>query len=144
MSSGKLPLRIELSPSRQLSIVLALTHGLALSTVWITVLPVAVKCLLSLAIGLSAGYYYLRFVYPGRWFISQLMLLPDMSWTLQKATGRQIHAHLQSYYLHPAVLILWFGWGQWKRCAVLLLPDNADVDTVRRLRSVLLGAEVKD
>ncbi len=57
--------------------------------------------------------------------------------------GKEALVLMPDSFVHPALLVLNFrpagvgGWRRWRRRSVVLLPDSADRDTLRRLRARL-------
>jgi hypothetical protein len=68
------------------------------------------------------------------WFIEQVGHTADGRWLVRTADGREHSVRLLGSYIHPAVLILQFGLGRFTRRSVVVLPDSADAEEIRRLR----------
>ena len=120
MSSAKLPLQLELVPSASLKLLLSAVHGLAFCAVLLSSLPGTYQLLLLGLIGLSLGYYWLRFGSNSSWFIKRLLLTPELTWSLQTKQGNPVEARLLNHYMHTHVLVLWFSINIWKRRRALL------------------------
>ena len=72
------------------------------------------------------------------WFIEQLQCSSDGEWSLRTAAGVIRSARLQSSYIHPHALILRFAISRFAVRSVVILPDSAATDAIRRLRVYLL------
>ncbi len=137
MSSTRLEaaLSLKLVPARLLLIGLASGHLLALLSLMFCDLPAGVVAVLVASILVSLIWNTIRHANPrSRWFIRRLTWTADGRWLLQTGTGEQREVRLIGGYRHPRLLILRFAWGWLGRCAVVLPPDAADPDLVRRLR----------
>lgn len=132
------PLILDLVPSRLLLILLLGGHGLALASLFAARLAIAVRLLLGAAIVISALIYS---ACHGRrqspWFIDQLRCSGKGEWSLRTAAGVTRSARLQSAYIHPWALALRFATGRLTARSVIILPDSAPADAVRRLRVYL-------
>lgn len=58
----------------------------------------------------------------------------DDSWTLQLADGGDAPGRLLSGRVIGPLIVLRLAWSDGDGCALILLPDNTDVDVRRRLR----------
>lgn len=134
------PLHLELRPSRILAALLLMAHGGAL--VLLVLLPLAWWWRMLLAVALlwslwrSFNRHALR---RGESAITRLVWESDDTWLLKRADGKEQRAHLKpGSYVGPGLVILHFGGGrfEWPRC-VVLLPDAADAESLRKLRARL-------
>lgn len=135
MSSAKsLAFEISIVPSKILLLGLVLAHLLAAAALLFSSVPNA------LAAGLAISLLICLWIYGNprsRWFIRRVAWQGDR-WTLRYGDGRERSARLLAHYRHPQLLILNFAHGRWGRRSLLLLPDSADPDRIRRLRVHLL------
>ncbi len=128
-------LSLKLVPSRLLLIGLVSGHLLTLLSLLFCDLPVTVVILLVTFILVSLIWNTIRHANPrNRWFIRRLTWTADGRWLLETGTGEQREVRLIGGYRHPRLLILRFAWDWFGRCAVVLPPDAADPDLIRRLR----------
>jgi hypothetical protein len=72
-----------------------------------------------------------------RWFIQQIHQTADGNWTLRTATGTAYTVRLSTSYSHPGWVILRFSAPELATRSVIIPPDAADLDAVRRLRVYL-------
>jgi hypothetical protein len=69
------------------------------------------------------------------WAVREASWSSDGEWILTLASGRQLRAVLgRSTYVAPSLVVLNLRCGRWRRCALILLPDNLDATLLRRLR----------
>lgn len=147
MSSPKsaAPLTLDLRPSRRLLLILTAVHGLAGVALWLCALPLAVKIPLSLLLGGSLLSVYPRYAHRrSRFFIARIRQAADGQWFLGYGDGGERPARLAGGYVHPQLLILNFATGRLARRAVVILPDAADAEAVRRLRVRLLARRAEE
>ena len=72
--------------------------------------------------------------------VTGVVLEPSGEWTLFDGRGKASPARLRgSSFLSPSVTLLKFYLGRMRTRQVMLLSDNADPDSVRRLRVRLYG-----
>lgn len=121
-------------PSRLLLISSNIGHLFAGVAVIVSTVPLWVKAgfitgiLLSLAaVGWRYGNRY------SRAFVTVIELL-DGRWRLETGDGTRHHAWLTGGYAHPGVVILNFRLEGGKQQSLILLPDAADAEALRRLR----------
>lgn len=134
------PLNLELRPSPILAALLVFAHGGAL--VLLVLLPLAWWWRMLLAVALlwslwlSLNRHALR---RGESAITRLVWESDDTWLLKRADGKEQRARLKpGSYASPRLVILNFGGGRfrWPR-SVVLLPDAADAEGLRKLRARL-------
>ena len=133
-----LPFTIDLVPSRLLIAGILSCHCLAAASLLVADLPVAVMLSLGLLIAVSLGCNYTHYADPhSRWFIDRLFWSAEGNWTLHTADGQEKTVRLLSSYVHPYGVVLSFAAGRFMHCSVVILPDSADSDAIRRLRVCL-------
>lgn len=129
------PLTLELNPSRTLAALLVLAHGGALAL--LVLLPLAwwARVLLTGALlcslWLTLNRHALR---RGESAITRLVWENDDTWLLMRADGKEQRAQLKpGSYASPRLVILNFDAGR-RPLSVVLLPDAADTESLRKLR----------
>lgn len=136
MSSNKygLPLRIEIGASNRLRVFVIAAHTIAMGSIpMLTLVGLPLKLLAAVLVVTS-----LVVVWRQRTELNggplTLIWAGDGQWLWQQA-GLDMAVRLQSdSYVTPHLLILNFrGEGRWRR-SVVLPGDNADSDSLRRLR----------
>ena len=133
-----LPLTLDLVPSRLLVAILINCHCLTLAGLIFSSLSLAIRLPLSALIGVSLLFNYVRYGNSrSRWFINRISCSADGQWTLRTATGTVKTVGLASSYVHSHVVILTLATGKFSRYPLVILPDSADPNTVRRLRVCL-------
>lgn len=140
MSSARspAPLGLSLAPSRILLWCSLAAHALALAAVLICDLLPAVVVLLAALIGASLAWnYFCHGSARSRWFIEHVRRAGDGGWSLTMADGTERPARLVSSYAHPQLLILNFALGPLTLRSVVVPPDAADGQAIRRLRVAL-------
>jgi toxin CptA len=138
-STGSAPfLALDLAPSRRLLIGLGFLHLLALSSLFVMSLPWWAKLSLGVLIGGSGWLNYTRYgnVQSHR-FIARLQRAADGQWLVCHADGRESAARLTGSYAHPQLVIVNFAVGRWSRISIIILPDSAPGEQIRRLRVFL-------
>ncbi|MCL4316389.1 MAG: hypothetical protein M1527_06075 [Gammaproteobacteria bacterium] len=129
------PLNLELNPSRTLAALLVLAHGGALALLvllplawWARVLLIgALLC----SLWLTLNRHALR---RGESAITRLVWENDDTWLLMRADGKEQRVQLKpGSYVSPRLVILNFDAGWWP-LSVVLLPDAADTESLRKLR----------
>ena len=136
--SSVLPFTIDLVPSRLIVAGLFACHCLAAASLLVSKLPVAVTLSLGLLIAVSLYRHYIHYAgVRSRWFIDRLTWSADEDWTVHTADGKERTARLLSSYVHPHIVILSLAAGRFVRYSVVILPDSADSDVIRRLRVCL-------
>ncbi|MDG4594113.1 MAG: hypothetical protein P9F75_00200 [Candidatus Contendobacter sp.] len=131
---GLVALIIEPRPSRLLLACGGGAHLLAGVAVLVGSVPPWIKAGFIVGIALAL----VRFVWQyghrrGRGFIARLELL-DGAWRLRTGDGTPHRAHLTGGYAHPGIVILNFRLESSGRRSLVLLPDAADSEALRRLR----------
>lgn len=133
-------LRFTVAPSRLALAGLALLHLMALAMPWFAQLGMAVRFALLAVVCLSAFIEWHRW---GRGLPLDLRLLPDGKWGVGASPFDEIEAALLPGVFrsnHLIVLPLAFADGSKRR--IVLWPDSAPADELRRLRAWLRwGAE---
>ena len=125
---------LELRPSRLLLASGSGAHLLAGVAVVVCSLPLWIKAGLIVAIALALGRFTWRYGYRrGRGFIARIELL-DGVWRLETGDGTLHRAGLTDGYAHPGIVILNFRLESGGRRSLVLLPDAADSEALRRLR----------
>ena len=120
-------------------------HLLALTSLGVLALPLEMTIPLGILISVSLVISYIRHGRsPSPWFIDQLYWSIDGQWTLRTADARKRPARLLGSYVHPGLIVLSFALGRLRRRSVVLLPDSADPEAIRRLRVRLLTREDLD
>ena len=133
-----LPLTLDLAPSRRLVAIFVTFHCLAWTSLIFSSVSLAIQLPTGACIGLSLLFNYARYGNPrSRWFINRINCSPDGRWTLHTVAGTIKPVGLASSYVHSQVVILTFATGKFSRYPLVILPDSADRNTVRRLRVCL-------
>jgi len=131
------PLRINLKPSRLLSTFIISTHILTLGVLWLSPLQFAINSLLTLVLIISAFLSLKRHVFENH-RIQEIIHDSDRDWQLIIGDGKEVYAELQANsYRHPFISILNFKTEDKERYSAILLPDNVDRESFRRLRVLL-------
>lgn len=126
-------LNLKLWPSRQLAIFLVAGHGLAGLSVWFSALP-AWACLLMDLLLLGALYFNLRRHW--RAGIRQLRFDGE-GWWLADRSGEQPLDLRGERLVTSWLIVLNFITAAGRRIALVLPPDSASADDLRRLRVAL-------
>jgi len=127
-------LRIDLRPSRLLSAVLVLAHGLAMSAVWISLggLPrvlVGITLLASLAANLAQALQRTP------WSAVSLELAEDGRASWRDPRGAWHEGTLGgSHFVSPLLVVVGLKTRNGRAKRVILLSDSAPPDDLRRLR----------
>jgi len=131
-----LPLRLERRYSRALARTVIIVHASALAVLAILDLPWWLKSTLAVAVLIQAVITWRRHVNvtaPGA--IRAIVWRADGQWELSDADGKTHAAQLRrASYVQPALVVLRFKLGKYRRRAVLLPVDGVDADLHRRLR----------
>lgn len=131
------PLDVELFPSLILRALLAALALPAWAAIALSALPVTLKIALGLMV---AGYLALQWRRHGgcrgglRW--------DGAGWWWRDARGAVAPLRFRGATLWPGLLVLDFRAADGSRRALVLLPDSAAADGLRRLRAVLRHFEV--
>ncbi|MFO1434755.1 MAG: protein YgfX [Candidatus Competibacteraceae bacterium] len=129
------PLTLELVPSRRLVVILITCHCLAWVGLIFSNLSPAIRLSLGACIGASLLFQYARYGNSrSRWFIDGIGCSRDGQWTLRSAAGTLKTVELLSSYVYFSAVILTFAAGKFRLYPLVVLPDSADPDSVRRLR----------
>ena len=130
-----LPLTLELVPSRRLVSLLITCHCLAWAGLIFSTLSLTIRLMLGACIGASLLFQYARYGNSrSRWFIDQIGCSYDGQWTLRTAAGTLKTVDLLSSYVHFSAVILTFTAGKFRIYPLVVLPDSADPNAIRRLR----------
>jgi len=133
-----LPLTLDLVPSRRLIAILVTCHCLAWASLIFSSVSLAIRLPVGALIGVSLLFNYARYGNSrSRWFIDRLSWSADGQWTLHTAVGTIKPVGLTGSYVHSQVVILTFTTGKFSSYPLVILPDSADPNTVRRLRVCL-------
>ena len=130
------PLRIDAGPSRRLGLYLWATHLGALALVpWFSLawyFQLSLGALIGLSLARGIRTHALR---SAACAVRAAELDGEGAWTLLLADGRVLSARLlDSSLVHPLLLVLNFHTGRLGRRHLVLAPDSANADQVRRLR----------
>jgi hypothetical protein len=127
---------LRLGPSPRLTLLLAGLHGGALGCGLASDLPAGVKIAMALLVALSAGHsvmvHGLR-----RAARSIVALVWDRhgQWRLVRRDGQALDADLEhGGFTHPRLVVLVFRVGGRRRASLVIVPDAADGEGLRRLR----------
>lgn len=128
------PLRLELRPSRFLTLFVSSGHVLALFAAWAAAVPDALRLVLTIAV-LVSGWRQLWRAYGGRTEDpSRIIWGPDGAWSLY-GDGRWQSARLvRTVYEHPFLVVLPLRTDDGRIHRIVIAPDAVDVDSYRRLR----------
>ena len=124
---------LRLRPSRQLLAGIIFSHLLALVVVWFSALPWFVCVVLDGLVMLS-----LRQQLNHHWFVGERHLsVQDGRWVLASAGAETLLELSGEYYLSLWLMVLVFRDENRRRRVIVLLPDSAGQDQLRRLRVFL-------
>lgn len=131
-----LPLRLERRYSRALARTVIIVHALALAVLGVLDLPWWLKLTLAMAVLIQAVITWRRHVnLTASGAIRAIVWTADGQWELSDADGKTHAAQLRrASYVQPALVVLRFKLGKYRRRAVLLPADGVDADLHRRLR----------
>jgi len=133
-------LTVHLKLSRQLTIILSLSHFVAANALWPLVLPFTVN-LVSVAIVLISLIYYLKkdALLSARNAVVAFELSDEMQCTLTTQSGESIVCTIQgSTFVAPYLTVLNLKpENQFFTQSIVILPDNIDTEVFRRLRVLL-------
>ncbi len=127
---------LRLGASRQLGFLLGALHLGAVLCGFVTDLPLAVQGLVALCV-LRAALRGIALHGSRRAARSIVLLVWDRHgrWRLVQRDGRMLDVRLeQGAYAHPKLLVLPFRTPSGQRVPVLVAPDMADAEGLRRLR----------
>jgi hypothetical protein len=129
------PLHLEPRSSRQLALVLLLTHGAAMAA--IIQLPLEPWLMGGLAGSVIMSLYFTVKTHVqgrGRMAVWSLVWHADGEWTLLSEQGEELKARLlPATYVHPKLVLLNFAVAGRGYRAVVLMEDSLDRATFRRL-----------
>ncbi|MCP4041243.1 MAG: hypothetical protein GY731_04690 [Gammaproteobacteria bacterium] len=131
---------IELRPSRQLQLILALSHAGGIVALYPAILPVWIKLGLAIAVALSCRRLCLGVVSLARpESITAIRWNGSKEWRLFRKDNKEETAQLgPSSYVHPLLVILELSIHGGKGVRrVVILPDMLDRQVFRRLRVAL-------
>ena len=131
---------VHLKPSRWLTVILSLAHGVAASLLWPLALSFVIKfvCVVLIVISLS---YYLRkdALLSASNAVTVLKLSNDMQCTFTTRAGDSIPCAIQGdTFVTPYLTVLNLRpAGHWLKRSVVIVPDNIDAEAFRQLRVLL-------
>jgi hypothetical protein len=125
-------------PSRWIGAAAASAVLLAVAAPWLSGSPPPLRAVLSLAALLIGARALHRHWHPA---FRRIVHQPS-GWMLVDASNAESPAVLESHAQVGALLALGFRHGPRARFRALLLPDNLDADTRRRLRLLLARGEI--
>lgn len=126
-------LKVGLRPSLQLAWFIAGCHVLAAVVPWLSALPWWFCLLLDVLVGWSLIWNFQQHYWVG---CRQLHYL-DQRWWLTDATGEQPLELVGEFLVTPWLLVLRFTAARGKPLSLVLPPDSAAADDLRRLRVLL-------
>lgn len=132
------PLWIQPRWSWRLTLVVGITHGLAL--VVMLMIPIGFyRWPLLALLGLSASHAVMvQVLRRTPWSIQTALWQEDGSWVLALRSGEQIAAQLSpATFFSVRLIVLNFRLGRWRRAALPLFSDALDAEQLRRLRARL-------
>jgi len=131
------PLRIKLQTSFLLTTFIISSHVLTFGVLWLV--PVhAGWIFLSLPVFIVSAYLSLRKHTFESYRIHEVIHDSDGDWQLFVGHKKEVYADLQAdSYRHPFISILNFRTEDKEKYSVILLPDNVDRESFRRLRVLL-------
>ena len=131
------PLRIKLQPSRILTTFIITSHVLTFGVLWILPVQGSVIFLLLLVLLMSTYASLKKYIFE-RYRIHEIIYDSDGDWKLLIGHNEEIFVDLQAdSYRHPFLSILNFRTVDNKKYSVILLPDNVDRESFRKLRVLL-------
>lgn len=130
------PVYLDLRPSVWLPRGIVAVHWVVLATVWLAYPPSGPRNLLLGAVTLHGLWLVTRLLrLAPRRVVARLELSARHTWRVVFRDGRSVEARLRHAALvSPLVTTLSLQCADGARCDVLLLPDTADADALRRLR----------
>jgi toxin CptA len=131
----------DVHPSRLLAASVVVVAMLAIVAVWLSGMPWWLCVATTGGVVAHASLTMLRLRQP---VLAALLWHGDGSWTLRLADGRETEATLRSARVLGPLIALRLAWLPGGSAALVLLPDNLDADTRRRLRMRLSAAADTD
>ncbi|MEO7050709.1 MAG: protein YgfX [Rhodanobacter sp.] len=119
------------SPSRLLQRALLLVAALAALATMLCALPLSLRLLLVILVGLLAWNARRRLAAPA---VVAAGWSDGSDWTLRMTDHEDVPAQLASFRVLGAFILLRLRSARQGTCVLLLAPDNSDVDIRRRLR----------
>ena len=119
------------SPSRWLQRALLLVAALAVLALMLCALPLWLRVLLVLLVGLVAWDARRRLAAP---VVVAAGWSDESDWTLRMSDNEDVAAKLASFRVLGTFVLLRLRSAQHRTCVLLLAPDNSDADIRRRLR----------
>ena len=130
-------LSVSLRPSRVFALALTVTAGTALACVWISLTPLAFL-LAAAGIVLTWAWHLAQALQLGRFALRALELNEQGNARCQDGTGRwQEFEILPGSYVSGCLTVVILGASGRRRRALVVLPDCAASDDLRRLRAWL-------
>lgn len=121
----------EVRPSRGLTLALMVVALLAVVAIMLCALALWLRLMLALfAIGYAA-WAINKLRHPG---LAAVGWRSDHTWGLRLIDGTETDARLRTSRVLGAMIVLRLSWSPRGRAALILLPDNMDADTRRRMR----------
>lgn len=131
---SRVSLILDLHLSRHLLISGGISHLLTGAAVVVSTVPFWVKAGFIVGIMLALVRFGWQYGYRhGRGFMSRIELL-DGRWRIKAGDGTIHHARLTGGYANSGIIILNFRLESGGRRSLVLLPDAADAEALRRLR----------
>ncbi len=149
MSSGKYaaPLQLDLLSSRFLLILAIVVHGLALAALFFIALPLLVLLGLLLVIVFHALYFItVHALRKARKSVVRVIWEDNGRWYVVRRSGEKVRVQLRGdSFVTPVLTILNFKLpDKWFGQSVILVGDNVNLDTHRRLRARLKMASPQE
>jgi toxin CptA len=130
------PLLVRPGFSRRLAVFVCVTHAAALAVS--VVVPLAWYWRPGLVMAILGSLVYqirLHLLHRAARAVRHAEWAADGTWTLMLGSGREVEGTLApATFVGTSLVALNFRCGRWRRCALVLLPDNVDPTLLRRLR----------
>ncbi|GAB3037677.1 hypothetical protein GCM10027285_21730 [Oleiagrimonas citrea] len=121
----------EFHPSRWLPRLVIMLGGLAVAGVLDSAAPWYAQVLLIV----STVFYVVACArHAARCVVRRVQWRADGGWNLSLSNDEDVEGHLLGARVLAGALVLRLGWAKRDSAALLMLPDNLDADTRRRLR----------
>jgi toxin CptA len=134
-------IRFDYRPSRWFAACIVLVWLLALLAVAMCGLPVWAKVALDLGASLYAGWALRGFLRPP---IRHLLWHAAGHWRAHDTHGQECIAQLRQATVLGGLIVLSFRAASLGKTSIVLLPENGDADTRRRLRVRLARAQAHE